>query len=161
MLGLSESTSPSSPGKHIIFSRFKLSLILCTKSNIICLTRQPIRKVKSSRSGENKQLSKAAYPVKDKAALLIFHVQDCNNQKTSGQDYHKFFICTHKHSPFRKTRNGCIAALSAAGLSILYCHGAAVSRFEIEKQVAFKMRMLRNVSYAYPEVNKVDITHLK
>lgn len=69
---------------------------------IICLTRQPIRKVKSSRSGENKQLSKAAYPDKDKAALLIFHVKDCNNQKTSGQDYHKFFICTHKHPPFRQ-----------------------------------------------------------
>ena len=43
-------------------------------------------------------------------------------------------------TPFRKTRNGCTAALPAALVSILYCHGAAVSRFEIEKQVAFKMR---------------------
>ena len=69
---------------------------------IICLTRQPIRKVKTSRSGENKQLSKAAYPVKDKAALLIFQIQNSDNQKTNGQDYHKFFICTHKHPPFRQ-----------------------------------------------------------
>ena len=54
-----------------------------------------------------------------------------------------------------------VITLPVVRLSILYCHGAAVSRFEIEKQVAFKMRMLRNVSYAYPEVNKVDIPHLK
>lgn len=35
----------------------------------------------------------------------------------------KFLVCTHKHSPFRKTRNGAIAALSAARVSILCCQG--------------------------------------
>ena len=29
--------------------------------------------------------------------------------------------------PFRKTRNGYIAALSAAVISILYCHGAVMA----------------------------------
>lgn len=57
-------------------------------------------------------------------------VQNRYDQAGSSQDYHKFFICTHKHPPFRKTRNGCVAALSAAWASILYCHGAVLHIFE-------------------------------
>ena len=57
--------------------------------------------------------------------MVFFDViQDCHNQQCHGQYDHEFLICTHKHTPFLKTRNGCVAALPAALVSILYCHGA-------------------------------------
>ena len=37
---------------------------------------------------------------REQGGLLIFDIQNGNNQKTYGQDYHKFFVCTHKHFPF-------------------------------------------------------------
>lgn len=66
--------------------------------------------------------------------------QNCNYKYSKSKQYHEFFVCTHRKRllPF-KARNGGIHTLSAPRLNILYCHGAAVSRFEIEKQVAFKM----------------------
>ena len=40
--------------------------------------------------------------------MFIFQVQNCDNQKTNGQDYHKFLICTHKPTPSARLRtNGC------------------------------------------------------
>ena len=44
--------------------------------------------------------------------------------------------------------NGGIHTLSAPQVSILYCHGAVISRFEIGKQVAFKTEPCRT----YPTV---------
>ena len=75
--------------------------------------------------------------------------QNRNYKYSKSKQYHKFFICTHRKRllPF-KARNGGIHTLSAPRLNILYCHGAAVSRFEIEKQVAFKMEPCRT----YPTV---------
>lgn len=75
--------------------------------------------------------------------MLFFMVdifQNCNYKYSKSKQYHEFFVCTHRKRllPF-KARNGGINTLSAPRVSILYCHGAAVSRFEIEKQVAFKM----------------------
>ena len=42
----------------------------------------------------------AVYFVRVGRLFLIFQIQNCNYQKTNGQDDHEFFICTHKHHPF-------------------------------------------------------------
>lgn len=43
--------------------------------------------------------------------LTVFFdvIQDCHNQQCRGQYNHEFLICAHKHTLFRKTRNGCVS----------------------------------------------------
>lgn len=57
--------------------------------------------------------------------------QNRDDQYSKSKQYHEFFICTHRKVLLpSKARNGGIHTLSASLVSILYCHGAAVSRFK-------------------------------
>lgn len=77
------------------------------------LARQPIRKVKSSRTGEYKQLSRAAYLVRTERLYLFFMLR----METINIASVKIIIISSyvpiSISPFRKTQNESIAALSA------------------------------------------------
>jgi len=73
---------------------------------IICLTRQPIRKVKSSRSGDITYLSRAAYLTRTERLYLFFRfriatISSATVKITMNSSY--VLIST---TPFRKTRNG-------------------------------------------------------
>nr|DAX59392.1 MAG TPA: hypothetical protein [Caudoviricetes sp.] len=46
---------------------------------------------------------------------MVDIVQNRNDQNSNRQYYHEFFICTHKYSPFRKTRNGYATPTSCLG----------------------------------------------
>ena len=87
-----------------------------------------------------------------RAGVLFFMVdifQNRNYKYSKSKQYHKFFICTHRKRllPF-KARNGGIHTLSAPWLSILYCHGAVIPRFEIGKRSRLKRR--RKIALTYP-----------
>ena len=74
--------------------------------HIICLTRQPIRKVKSSRSGDITYLSRAAYLTRTERLYLFFRfriatISSATVKITMNSSY--VLIST---TPFRKTRNG-------------------------------------------------------
>lgn len=62
----------------------------------------------------------------------------------------------YSQAPLLSARLGTkwLHALPAARLSILYCHGAAVSRSEIEKQVAFEMRALNIELVGFPRLRR-------
>ena len=84
---------------------------------IMCLARQPAEAMVAPLLWRGR--SKAAYPVKDKAALLIFEIQNCNDEKPKCQDNHQFLITTHKLPPFCKTQSRSFR-LPAARLSTLF-----------------------------------------
>ena len=80
---------------------------------IICLTRQPIRKVKSSRSGDITYLSRAAYLTRTERLYLFFRfriatISSATVKITMNSSY--VLIST---TPFRKTRNGMAARPSS------------------------------------------------
>ena len=83
---------------------------------IIYLTRQPIRKVKTSRSGELKQIyiSKAAYLTRTGRLYLFFKFRIETISRPTVRIIMNSSYVLISISPFRKTRNGCAAALSAA-----------------------------------------------
>lgn len=56
--------------------------------------------------------------------------QNGNDYVDRCQNNHKFFLCTHKHPLLSRPEQGTAAALLAAWINILYCHGAAL-RFKI------------------------------
>ena len=93
-------------GKHIILSMYESPLKLWDGLGIICLTRQPIRKVKSSRSGDIAYLSRAAYLTRTERLYLFFRfriatISSATVKITMNSSY--VLIST---TPFRKTRNG-------------------------------------------------------
>ena len=102
------------PERFLCLTDFRILLI-------ICLTRQPIRKVKSSRSGDITYLSRAAYLTRTERLYLFFRFRTATISSATVKITMNSSYVLISTTPFRKTRNGCTAALPAALVSILYC----------------------------------------
>lgn len=115
---------PGYPVKHIILSWYKLLLILCAKSNIICLTREPNSWTHPSRPGFRVTLlqekKSSVYPAKVRTLFFLC----CLTSVITAQS----MIIKVNKSPYvtmisasSLMRVGGRASCSAPLVNILYC----------------------------------------